>query len=284
MTEERSLVLISDAEVGDYAVCPESWRLKYVDKKLFRRTERSATTQKQRSNWVKVQDLSTQLKRYAGIAYGLLVIFVFVVFLLDRHNELQEDSIIYKASNLWSESNGHHWDRIYIIIIILGVIIFVWDLFDRKSKVSKKEAGIDENARALAVKDSSLIPERQYLSEENGLSSKPDAVYKIDKHIIPVDRYTSTNKVRDRHVLRLLLHMRLIGDVDGIEPPYGLLIMGPKARTVRIESNDERRRWLDSVIAEMRAIIDGVPAEPLPSEVKCLHCDVKSICKFRFSR
>jgi CRISPR/Cas system-associated exonuclease Cas4 (RecB family) len=56
--------------------------------------------------------------------------------------------------------------------------------------------------------------------------------------------------------------------------------MGPEQRSIRIKNTDEKQRWLDSLLDEMRSILDGVPAVPTPAFYKCKRCDVRDICAF----
>lgn len=80
--------LISAAEVANYVVCPEAWRLKAEKRIAPQFSERAAEGRKIRKAWVEKHDLSAQLKKYAKIAYLLLIALVAVAFLLDQR--LQE--------------------------------------------------------------------------------------------------------------------------------------------------------------------------------------------------
>jgi hypothetical protein len=81
MAEEKRPHIISATEVANYVVCPEAWRLKLHERKVF---VKSTEGEKIRHDWVAQQDTGYQLKKYAKIAYALLVLLVIVVFLLDR--------------------------------------------------------------------------------------------------------------------------------------------------------------------------------------------------------
>ncbi|HQH26507.1 MAG TPA: Dna2/Cas4 domain-containing protein [Oligoflexia bacterium] len=168
--------------------------------------------------------------------------------------------------------------EIVLLLLVLGLIIVMWDLFDRRSKSARKETGLDEKTEVLSVRGGSTLPGKEYYSEELALVSKPDALIKEEGMVIPVDVKPMTDKVRDRHVVAMLLHLKLMEEITGERPPYGILLMGQKRRQVKIKNTEEKQRWLDSLIDEMRSICDGVPAVPAPSVYKCKHCDVRAIC------
>ncbi len=82
--EDRSL--ISAAEVANYVVCPEAWRLKTTLRGAAERQEtpRSEQSREARKAWVEQQDLSSKLRKYAKIAYLLLFALVITVFLWEH--------------------------------------------------------------------------------------------------------------------------------------------------------------------------------------------------------
>lgn len=170
--------------------------------------------------------------------------------------------------------------QLLYLLLVLGILIFLWDLFDRRSKTIHRNSGLDEKAQMIALKGSSQLPSREYVSSFHGLSSKPDALLKIDGYIIPVDRKPMGKKVRDRHIVQLLVHMRLIEEIEGVRPPYGILLLGPEVKTVRVQNTEQRQHWLDTLLQEMESIIDGVPARPAPAPMKCKSCDVRSVCQY----
>jgi CRISPR/Cas system-associated exonuclease Cas4 (RecB family) len=169
--------------------------------------------------------------------------------------------------------------EIALLILVLGVVIFIWDLLERRRETLQKGGGLDQSAELISLRGSNDLPPKEYYSKSLALSSRPDALLKEGGAIIPVDHKPLSNKVRDRHVIAMLLHMKLIEEIEGIRPPYGILLMGNKRRSTRIKNTEEKMRWLDAVIDEMRSIEDGVPAAPSPSVTKCRNCDVRKECE-----
>ncbi len=169
--------------------------------------------------------------------------------------------------------------EILVILLILGVIIFVWDMLMRQSAKLKTAGGLGENSQLIAVVGSTRIPGRIYSSPKLGLSSQPHSLIKEDGFLIPVDVVPSSKKVKDRHVVQMLVHMRLVEEKEGKRPPYGILILGKEQRSVRIKNTDEKQSWLDDILGEMRSILGGVPAVAKPTYYKCKGCDVRAFCQ-----
>ena len=99
-------------------------------------------------------------------------------------------------------------------------------------------------------------------------------------YLIPVDRKLYSNKIRDRYIVELLVHMRLIEEFEGKRPPYGYLILGKNARRVKISNTEKKQQWLDQIIFEINAILDGhTKATPDPHPRKCPRCRVVKFCE-----
>lgn len=169
--------------------------------------------------------------------------------------------------------------EILVILLILGVIIFVWDILMRQSAQIKTDGGLGEKSQLVAVVGSTRIPGRVYSSIKLGLSSQPHSLIKEEGFLIPVDVVPSSKKVKDRHVVQMLVHMKLVEEIEGKKPPYGILILGKDQRSVKIKNTEEKQNWLDDILGEMRSILQGVPAVAKPSYYKCKGCDVRSFCQ-----
>ena len=290
MTNQDGRTIITAAEVANYVVCPEAWRLKNTLRGAAERqeTERNEQSREIRKAWVDQQDLSSKLRRYAKIAYLLLFALVITVFVWEhkrggnirsavkpRGTQPLDESLLV-AREIPSE--------ILYLLLVLGLIIFMWDLFDRRSKSIQKDSGLGEKAEAISVRGSSQLPAKEYQSATLGLASKPQAVIRDEGSVVPVDIYPLAKKVHDRHVVPLFIHMRLMEEIDGVRPPYGLLLMGAEQRRVKIQNSEDKQRWVETLVDEMHSILEGVPAVPSPSKYKCMRCDVRGICKFSLAR
>ena len=280
MPDDTSSRTLSAAEISNYVVCPEAWRLKYIENARYEHGEGTEESKELREEWVRTHDLSSELREYAKIAYLLLLILTVFVFAWDQVKkfESQVPEGEKKLLHIIDSAKQAIPLEILGLFLVLGILIFVWDLLDRKRKSLRDSAGIDEKTDVIAVRGSSELPGKRYHSAELKLSSRPDALLVEGGIVIPADRKPMTNKVRDRHVIQILVHCRLVENHEGKRPPYGVLFMGKNVRTVRIKNTEEKQLWLDSVLAEMRSILGGVPAVPAPSKMKCKYCDVRQSC------
>lgn len=264
--------IISSNDLAAYVVCPEAWRLKLTNKKYDHKPSPQQSVAKEiRKEWQEEQELSSSLSLYARITYFLLTAIVALVFILEHYRSSFLEKLHFKT-------DIHIPDEILLLLIFLGLVIFMWDFFQRKSKKIKKEGGLSPESTVKSIKGSKEKPVDNYFSNKLGLSAKPDAVVKEMGLSIPVIVKPTTNKIRDRHVIELLNSLVLLEEKEKKPIPYGLLLMGKDKRRVEIEFNEEKRKWHSMLVAEMRSILDGVPAVPKPSFNKCKRCDVAKIC------
>jgi len=272
---------ITDNELASYVVCPEAWRLKRMEGGKISQSERRQESQQLRKDIVAQEDLSVLLRRYAKISYLLLVMLVIVIFLLEHYRGIinLKDRFGFNPASKWF---NHEFSNIpleiFLLLIVLGFIIFLWDFFDRHSRKLQSLSGFSKKSELLALTGSNLLPGMQYQSPSKGLASRPDALMKEGGKIIPVNIHPLGNKIKDRHVVPLLLHMKLIAEHEGIAPDYGILLMGADKRQVKVKNTEDKQRWLQTLIDEMRSIENGVPAVPAPSFYKCKNCDVRKLC------
>jgi CRISPR/Cas system-associated exonuclease Cas4 (RecB family) len=278
---------ISSFELASYVVCPQAWWLKTQGHSQRNVTIRSRESKKAKHDWIKRQELSVQLSFYMKVAYGLLVSFVIAIFALDQQlSKRWEYAIRKKIPFIQSNPTGANSNNflaglpieIIVMLLVLGGIIFLWDLLDRRRRKLSKNSGIDQKSEIVALKGSGTIPSKEFFSEKLNLRSTPQGLIKVEGTTIPVDIYPFGKKVKDRHVIQMIAHLRLIEENEGTKPPYGTLILGE--RSIKIKNSEEKQRWLESVIKEMRSIQNGTPALASPSFFKCKSCDVHSICTF----
>lgn len=89
MDKEPSRRIFSASEVGNYVVCPEAWRLKYLVRSSFRKPGADDVGQQLRKRWVENQELSAQLRYYTKVVFCLLLMLVIVVFIADHRKALR---------------------------------------------------------------------------------------------------------------------------------------------------------------------------------------------------
>ena len=165
------------------------------------------------------------------------------------------------------------------LLVILTVLVIVLDSLSAIAAKKQKSSGVLPQITHVLSPGANFKEPEDYVSQYQQLSSRPDALLIENGYIIPVDRKIGGNKIRDRHVAELLVHMRLIEELEGKKPPYGYLILGKNARRVKILNTAQRQAWLTGILNEMRAIISGgKTAVAQPGGRKCKHCLVSDFC------
>lgn len=275
---------LNSNDLANYVVCPEAWRLKLEQPRVAEPDQRRERSQELRQAWSQSLDLNARLKGYAKVCFVALLALTLLVFFLDAYRgefiadiKTRQEQQAVKNSNLIGQ-----WElpvELGSLLLVLGLSIFLWDLIDRRSKSLQSAAGLSKKAETLALGQGEKLPLTEYTSEALGLQTKPDALISEQGQTIPVDLHPLAKKVRDRHVIKLIAHCRLMEEAEGSPPPYGLLLLGTEQRRVRIAYTPEKKRWLESLIDEMNSIREGIPAVPSPSIYKCKACDVRILCK-----
>lgn len=166
------------------------------------------------------------------------------------------------------------------IIIVCGVIVLdaVLSQMKRKSAVT----GVTKETKTVSIDGSKTLPVREYISEIQGLAGRPDALISENGCIIPIERKPLARKIRDRYIAQLLVYMRLIEEFEGKRPPHGYLILGPSCRKIKIENSEARQAWLQKMLDEMSAVLEGrAQAVPTPTPTKCVKCNMRQSCDYR---
>ncbi len=171
---------------------------------------------------------------------------------------------------------------IILLTILLVIIVILYDTFHLVFAKKSRATGMQKHTQTFSVDGSKTAPVKDYISDIQGLAGRPDAVIIEEGYTIPVERKPLCRKIRDRHVAQLLVYMRLIEEFHGERPPYGYLILGKNCRRVKIKNTHDKQAWLQSKLDEMKKILGGEAARPLPTQEKCAKCDVRAHCKSVF--
>ncbi|MDD2943327.1 MAG: Dna2/Cas4 domain-containing protein [bacterium] len=289
----KTMRRISDNDLANYVVCPYSWWLKREPgQTAWKAHPDDKNKSNSRSSWRSSQQTLSNLQLYSRVVYILLIMLAAAVFLWEPRAFIREhinnntqtqngatetttlddnDSIISQSVSVPAE--------IISLVIILGGAILLWDQLDRKKKSLSQDSGIKANTKFVAVHGGTDLPESYMHDQVRGLSGKPDAIIREDGQTIPINLLPTTKKIQDRHIIRLLLHLKLIESTYQTNSPYGILLVGKEKRSVKIVNTEERKAWLAELINEMDEIISGkTEAKALPTKFKCLHCDVRDRC------
>jgi CRISPR/Cas system-associated exonuclease Cas4 (RecB family) len=173
--------------------------------------------------------------------------------------------------------------EVILLTILVVIIVIMYDTFHLVFARKSKKTGIQKFATTQSLEGSKTAPVKDYISDLQGLAGRPDAVIIENGIAIPVERKPLSRKIRDRHVAQLLVYLRLVEEFHGERPPYGYLILGKSARRVKIMNTPEKQAWLQKLLDEMRGILNGEAAKPLPTKEKCAKCDVRAHCKAVFN-
>lgn len=166
---------------------------------------------------------------------------------------------------------------VFLVIMTLIVLDGASMLLAKRKKESGMEGSVHQEP--LGIDGVKRLPARDYISDIQGIAGRPDAVIIEKGHFIPVERKALSKKIRDRHVVQLLVYMRLIEEFEGKRPPYGYLVLGDSARRVKIANTPERQAWLTQILDEMRDILNKrseAVAKPHPK--KCPRCRLEPQC------
>lgn len=207
--------------------------------------------------------------------------------------ELPPEASTYPNSDPNSPPNGHR-DTVHdlpssipvnllLLLLLLGALTWVYDSLDRKQKEIAIETGFsDRSSSNIKSRSHLLAPSIVLRSTELNLIAHPDAIIEENNSLIPVLYQPLGKKIHDRHVIRIVASLRLLEEQLGKRPAHGLIILGEGERTVRIAYTDEKKRWLEQIVAEINAARSQL-CTPLafPSKFKCKNCDVNSLCKFK---
>lgn len=189
-------------------------------------------------------------------------------------------STIIKALSDISELEG----TVVLLVLLLSTSLLLGFTYRKLYRKNREEAGFSRRSTTFKIEGSKSIPVRPYLSDAQGLAGTPDALIIENGFVIPVERKPFAKKFRDRHIIQLLVYMRLVEEFEGKKPPYGYLILGPSCRRVRVENTEERQSWLTSILEEMRSISKNeAPVVPTPGDKKCAGCGARDRCTFKSS-
>jgi CRISPR/Cas system-associated exonuclease Cas4 (RecB family) len=263
--------IIAAGEVGVFSVCPQSWKLKSVDRERPVEKKNDVELGKRlHQHWSSVFEEALVLSKW--IRYlAVLVCTALAIFLLLRPRRAP-------LGDLLEFSLENHALQLSLLVITTFLLIRT---FGRAANRRREDTGFTPKDKAVSIEGSSTLPAREYVSMAQGLAGKPDALLSEGGWVVPIEMKPLAKKLRDRYVAQLLVYMRLVEEFEGKRPPYGYLFLGQKYRRVKVENTEAKQRWLQGMVDDMRKILDGAPASATPHPIKCAKCDVRHRCEFR---
>jgi CRISPR/Cas system-associated exonuclease Cas4 (RecB family) len=263
--------IIAAGEVGVFSVCPQSWKLKSVDRERPVEKKKDAELGKYlHKHWSSVFEESLVLSKW--IRYlAVLVCTALAIFLLVRPHKAP-------LKYLLELSLKNH--ALQLVLLVMTAFLLI-RTFGRAARRRREDTGFTPTDKTVSIEGSATLPAREYVSTAQGLAGKPDALLSEDGWVVPIEMKPLAKKLRDRYVAQLLVYMRLVEEFEGKRPPYGYLFLGPKYRRVKVDNTEAKQRWLQGLVEEMRKVLDGAPAKATPHPIKCSKCDVRHRCTFR---
>lgn len=260
--------IIAAGEVGAYTVCPQSWKLKWIDReKGVPGGGEQLLGIELHKHWSQLFEESLLFGKWSRYLAALLCTAVILFLCLKRPSD--------SLARLFDLSvRGTIFE---LAIIVCAALIVIRGLLSA-ARGRSASTGLAAGEATISVDGSPTLPAREYVSRAQGLAGKPDALIVENGCSVPVERKPLAKKLRDRYVAQILVYMRLVEEFEGQKPPYGYLLLGPKCRRIKIQNSPERQAWLDSLLAEMRAVLEGGEARAVTHPVKCSKCNVRHRC------
>jgi CRISPR-associated protein Cas4 len=142
----------------------------------------------------------------------------------------------------------------------------------------RRRSSIGLTGSAVLAADDSRIDLPTLRSERLGLVGRPDQLVRIDGRVIPVEQKPRAWRVHDSHVMQLAAECLLVGEVYGVRPPYGLLVLA-NGQQHRVTFTRELEQRLLETLARMNALLES-NQEPGPRWLggRCKACGYFSRC------
>jgi len=262
---------LSAGEISVFSVCPQSWDLKWNKRGASKPASlESLLGQRLHTDWSQLFEESLRLSSAIRLL-AVLLCCMMVVFMTINSSRVP----LHELFQLSWRSKGLQ------LVLLVATTLWLMGSFRKEVKRRHVGAGFSPEEIALAIDGSSILPDREYISDAQGLAGRPDAIIQENGKVIPVERKPMAKKLRDRYVVQLLVYMRLVEEFEGERPPHGYLLLGPSCRRIKVENSENKQAWVSGLIREMRRVLDGAPARPTPHPKKCAKCDVKERCSAR---
>jgi CRISPR-associated protein Cas4 len=262
---------IAAGEVSVFSVCPQSWHLKWNEREGGSgATTQSALGQRLHKDWAQFFEESLKLSNWTRYLVILLCLMILVFMAVSSAR-----APIQELFQLSWRSRGLQ------LVLLAAAALWVIRSFGKEALRRHKGAGFSPSDVTLAIDGSSILPDREYVSLHQGLAGRPDALIREEGKVIPVERKPLAKKLRDRYVVQMLIYLRLVEEFEGIRPPHGYLLLGPKCRRIKIVNSETKQMWVSDLIAEMRRVLEGGVPTPTPHPIKCAKCDVRERCHAR---
>ena len=178
------------------------------------------------------------------------------------------------------EASGVDSQVAVLLIVFICFAILVDSLF-AFMKWARRRTGITRGMIVRCVEGGRFVAGREYLSRRLGLVGRPDAVVEEGGYFVPIERKAFGKRPRDKDIAQLLVYCRLIEEEYGVRPPHGYLVIGPQSKRFKVVNSAEKQLWIDTLLEQMRAALEGGACVATPNRKKCDGCAVREQCTQR---
>ena len=142
------------------------------------------------------------------------------------------------------------------------------------ARLLRSEFDIKGEIEYIDIDDSKV-----FISEEHGISGKPDYVMKLGDHLIPVEvkKGRTPQGPLFSHIIQIAAYCLLIEETTGERPPYGIVKYPEQEHEIEY-NNDMKKVLLEKVQDVKRARLKGEAHRNHNRPGKCRSCSRKSIC------
>lgn len=163
-----------------------------------------------------------------------------------------------------------------ILFILIGIIVFSFFLFLIFRNLSRRIKDENKLPSGNIFRTDLNKPSRALVSDKYRLIGKPDYLLNINDEIIPVEfKSSSSNKVKEGHVLQLASYCLLVQECYNKKVKYGILdYNGTK---YEIPFTEDLKNELLKVLFEIRSVKEK-PLRNHENKAKCLNCSYNYGC------
>lgn len=163
-----------------------------------------------------------------------------------------------------------------IILILIGIAVLSLFLFLLFRKLSRRIKYENKLPSGNIFRTDLNKPSKALVSDKYRLIGKPDYLLNINNEIIPVEfKSSSSDKIKDGHVLQLASYCLLVEECFKKKVKYGILdYNGTK---YEIPFTDELKNELLKALYEIRSIKEK-PLRNHESKARCLNCSYNYGC------
>ncbi|MCX7952646.1 MAG: CRISPR-associated protein Cas4 [Deltaproteobacteria bacterium] len=245
---------ISASELGDYVFCPESWRLKRLEKATPKDNQSSLLGQEEHKEWISNIEVFLVLNRMLRLG---IIAFTFVILIA-----------------YFIEEVNH---RLVLTFLGLSAVFTAFSFIVDKYLEKKRSVGLETKFKNVKASGSTEL-----ISHSLRIYGTPDAILNENGNLVPVERKSFAKKLKSRYIVQLAAYMLLAEETYKTNVPFGYIIMGDKRKRRTVYNSPGLRKLVKRKSLELINALEGLnKLFPDPHPRKCSKCNVSHICQFK---